>query len=165
MGAGDLKLKFGSSRVKTNHVQALYKLAYILHDTAPTTVCTDKKLLTVDVVESTNVRRIAAVHIQALRAAPYERQLEALKNVIAPAKCTKQENTLPAALARGAGLAHTVGDTIALDLTQRRRKRTRRDLQAAGHRTSIAAPYMPGDGSPRGPRARTYLARSERAAL
>ena len=42
----DLKLKFGGNRIKSKHVHALCKLAYLLHDPAPAAVCTDKARLT-----------------------------------------------------------------------------------------------------------------------
>jgi hypothetical protein len=165
MGAADLRLKFGSRRVKTKHVHAIYKLAYLLHEGTPGKVCTDKALLTRDAVEGAGARRIAAVHIPALRAAPEtEHQLNTLRNVIAPTRHTKQERTIPDALSNYTSVAqHTT--TIALDLTQPRRKRVRRDPRAAGHRSAITTPIGGHAGERAQPAARAYLARSERAAL
>jgi hypothetical protein len=79
MSAQDLKRKFGSRRVKSKHVHALYKLAYLLNEAEPQGICTDKSRLRREVIKANGVRRIAGVHVQALRAAPYEHQLNALK--------------------------------------------------------------------------------------
>jgi hypothetical protein len=124
MSAQDLKPKFGSRRVKTKHINALYKLAYLLNEAEPQGICTDKSRLRREVIEANGVRRIASVHVQALRAAPYEHQLNALKTVIAPARCSKPGHTILEALARmgEAQLNGVQADTIKLDLTCRPQK-------------------------------------------
>jgi hypothetical protein len=98
LGVPDLKLRFGSRRVKTKHIHALHRLAYMLHESVPGKICTNKAMLTREAVEATQARRVAAEHVPGLRAAPSGELPAELKNVIAPAKAARPQNTIPAVM-------------------------------------------------------------------
>jgi hypothetical protein len=69
LSAADLRKKYGS-RVRTKHIQALHKLAHLLHDPAPSKVCNDKAQLSADAMEAMGIRAVAAEHLPILTA-PY----------------------------------------------------------------------------------------------
>jgi ribonuclease HI len=164
MTLADVRLKFGSRRVKTKHANALYKLSYLLHQAEPTSVCTDKRLLTAAAVESRGARHIATNHVPVLRAAPYTEQLSTLQNMIAPPKHTAQVKTIPDALSDWAK-AEPCADTLTLDLTHKPlKKRAQHTPAAVGHRDTILS-LGPDDAPHMQQQARTYHTRSERAEL
>jgi hypothetical protein len=137
----DLKLRFSSRRVKTKHLHALFRLAYLLHEEVPGQICTNKRLLTRGAVGTSQARRVAAAHMRGLRAAPTGDQPAALRNVIAPVRHARQHNTIP-------GLMDTWQAAVRPEQVtrihlgsaaegRRPRKKTRHDPAAVGQRVEI----------------------------
>jgi hypothetical protein len=174
ISAQDLRRKYGR-RVRTKHIQALYKLAYLLHDPAPTKVCTDKAQLCQEVVEAKGIRTVADAHMQTLHA-PSALPLGARQeqanptNVAAPGTRTDRASTIPGMVPKWQGTAAAGASTdgkLVVDCTNRRSgtaQPARRNPAAAGHRRTIGADGEEARQQVVVPPGRTYLARSEQAA-
>jgi hypothetical protein len=155
--------------VKTKHLHALFRLAYLLHEEVPGQICTDKRLLTRGAVEASQARRVAAAHVPGLRAVPTGDQPAALRNVIAPIRHARQHNTIPGLMDTWQAAVHPEQVThINLGPAaegRRPRKKTRHDPAAVGQRVEI--PCHGEDQAAAGAKAAGGggdLARSERAA-
>jgi Reverse transcriptase (RNA-dependent DNA polymerase) len=139
ISAQDMRLRYGK-KATAAHIQALYRIAYILHKDEPLNMRQVKKMHFTDVeVHSKQLRTVHAVHMAALAMASQHTTEQSFRNIIKPMPRTNLSNEITQYMSCPQPAAEPDAEPAAAQLAKRARPGTR---TGTGARKSEQRPAM-----------------------